>query len=456
MPTQALQLNSFQEQLLAIPEQYDVFCGGGRGGGKSWGLAYLILRHCEQYGAKARVLYVRRSYKGIADFELILRELFATIYGTAARYQQQEHVWRLPNNAYVELGQIESFADYAKFQGRSFSLLLTDEGGQYADPQLLDMLRSNLRGSAGLPIRVVIAANPGGPGHAWIAERYVFQAPPWEPFKESKSKREWIYAPSTLQGNTFIDREAYSENLQAACADDPELLRAWTEGDWSVCRGAYFAASISENRNATDSWAAIPEGWSTYLAHDFGSSAPSVTYICAVSPGEEVDGRWYPRNSIVLVDELATVRKATLTQGLGWNVDLIADAIKTDLCKPWGVKPVGVADDAIFAKTGSSAGSIADEFRRCGVSFEPAKKADRLTGWHMMRRMLANAGKPDVPGLYVSRLCKYWWATVPTLARDEKRQEDIDTSGPDHGADASRYALLRSTLTQSVSVALPS
>ena len=80
---------------------------------------------------------------------------------------------------------------------------------------------------------------------------------------------------------------------------------------------------------------------------------------------------------------------------------------------------------------------------RCGVSFDPARKADRITGWATMRRLLADAGKPDVPGLYVSRAAEYFWQTVPYLARDEKRQEDVDTKGPDHGADAVRYGCLR-------------
>ena len=59
-----------------------------------------------------------------------------------------------------------------------------------------------------------------------------------------------------------------------------------------------------------------------------------------------------------------------------------------------------------------------------------------------MRRMLAAAGKPDIPGLYVSRRCEGFWATVPYLARDVKRVEDLDTTGPDHWADACRYGLL--------------
>lgn len=52
---------------------------------------------------------------------------------------------------------------------------------------------------------------------------------------------------------------------------------------------------------------------------------------------------------------------------------------------------------------GSGAGCIADEFQRAGVTFEPAHKGDRVQGWQRMRRMLADAGKPDRPGLYISR-----------------------------------------------------
>lgn len=47
------------------------------------------------------------------------------------------------------------------------------------------------------------------------------------------------------------------------------------------------------------------------------------------------------------------------------------------------------------------------------------------------------------PGLYVSRANEYFWSTVPYLARDQKRVEDVDSSGPDHGADAVRYGCLR-------------
>src|SRR5690606_14739240 len=124
--TQNLHLTQFQHRLLSLPEEVDVFCGGGRGGGKSYGLALLALRHAEQYGERARVLYLRKTYAGLRDFELVTRELFGLVYGTAARYNAQEHIWRLPGGGYLELGQLEGPGDYPKYQGRSFTLLLID------------------------------------------------------------------------------------------------------------------------------------------------------------------------------------------------------------------------------------------------------------------------------------------------------------------------------------------
>lgn len=66
---------------------------------------------------------------------------------------------------------------------------------------------------------------------------------------------------------------------------------------------------LEESRNAFDPWPAsaplakgkshIPVGWDTWLAHDFGSAAPSVTYIVAKSPGATHVGKFYPRDSVL-------------------------------------------------------------------------------------------------------------------------------------------------------------
>ena len=448
-----IQISPFQRSVLSVPEEYDLFLGGGRGGAKSWSLALLAWRHCEQYKDKARVLYLRQSYKGVADFEQITRDLFGQVYGTAARFNAHEKVWRLPGGGYFEIGQLESVGDYGKYQGRSFSLVMVDESSQYPDASLLDKLRSNLRGPADLPLRMVLAANPGEVGHVWCATRYALKGVPWVPFLEEKSGGWWVSCPSTYLDNPFIDQQSYRRQLESSVPGDPELLSAWLSGNWAIKRGAFFAGCLDESRNAIAPWVALPDPphrryrepsgtWQYYLAHDFGSSAPSVTYLCGRSPGAQGPDRfYYPRDSLVLVDELATFVPGSVNEGLRWPVDKLAEAI-IEFCESWKVEPTGAADDAIFAQAGHSGGSLAEEFARNGVRFQPARKADRRTGWLKLQQLLVDAGKPDKPGMYISRRCEYFWATVPFLARDPRRPDDVDSRGPDHGADAARYAVL--------------
>src|SRR5689334_20941999 len=118
-PAEQLTLSDFQRRVLAIPEAFDVFLGGGRGGGKSYTLALLALRHIAQYEAAARILYLRQTHAGLADFELVCRELFGRVYGTDARYNMASGVWRFPGGGYLELNQLENLADFSKYQGRS-------------------------------------------------------------------------------------------------------------------------------------------------------------------------------------------------------------------------------------------------------------------------------------------------------------------------------------------------
>ena len=130
--THSIEPTDYQARVLEIPENYDVLECGGRGGGKTYAEGLAILRHVEIHGAKARELFVRKTFAGLRDFEMVLRELFGAAYGTRATFNSQEHLWRLPNGATVELNQVEGPADLHKFQGRSFTLLCADEVGQSA------------------------------------------------------------------------------------------------------------------------------------------------------------------------------------------------------------------------------------------------------------------------------------------------------------------------------------
>lgn len=350
----------FQNKVLSVPESISLFLGGGRGGGKSWSMGLLILRHIELYREKARVLYVRRSFPGIRDFELVLRQLFSAAYGNAAQYNASDHVWRLPYG-YVELGCLDGPGAYDRFQGRSFTLVVVDELTQFPDSAPVDMLRSNLRAPQDVPVRMILAGNPGGLGHSWVARRYVHASQAWSGFDVDSVR--FIRATSTFVDNPYLDHADYERQLNAACASDPELMKAWTTGDWSVARGAFFAGCLDPDRCAVEPWEKVPKGWHTYLAHDFGSSAPSATYVMARSTGAVGgDGIFYPRDSLVALDELATYRPGRFTEGLGWTVPRLGESIR-EMCARWKVPAMGCADDACFARVrGHSAATIADEF----------------------------------------------------------------------------------------------
>src|SRR5450631_3792465 len=108
MSSNPLTMSEFQTKVLSVPENFDLFLGGGRGGAKSYTLALIALRHVAQYAENARILYLRQSHMGVADFEMICRMLFATVYGTDARYNAASGVWRFPGGGYLELNQLES------------------------------------------------------------------------------------------------------------------------------------------------------------------------------------------------------------------------------------------------------------------------------------------------------------------------------------------------------------
>ncbi len=447
---------AWQRLVLLVSEAFDLALLGGRGAGKTLCLLLLALRFSETFQG-ARSLFIRRTFPGLLDAEQMAREMFFALYGDAARFNGAEHIWRLPNGGTIQFDQLDEPASWRKHTGRSFGLLLVDEAQQYEAPALIDRLRSGLRTPAGVPTRTVLAGNPGDVGSAWLARRYVFPSQPWVPHLDPATGREFVFCPSTYKDNEAIDRDDYGRSLLASTATDLELRRAWIEGSWTAATGAYFAAVLDEARCALEPSAWSPEtfreqrrsvqrAWSPFLAHDFGVSAPSVTLLCLQSPGTKgPDGHFYPRGSVLLVDELATHEPGNLTRGLGWTVPRLAGEIK-ELCERWDVEPNGVADDACFASArGYGAASIADEFAAAGVAFRPARKADRRSGWERMRRLLADAGTPDRAGLYASRRCTYFWETVPFLPRDPRRLDDVDSRAADHCADCARYAVLGSS-----------
>jgi hypothetical protein len=173
--------------------------------------------------------------------------------------------------------------------------------------------------------------------------------------------------------------------------------------------------------------------WHPFIAMDWGSAAPAVVYVCLRAPGDI--GPW-PKDSIILLDELSTALPDDPNVGMGWPPGMLAEAIN-EMCRRWNVRPEGVGDDAYGLDE-----SLLSLFKRYGIHLQKPKK-ERIAGWSKMRNMLASARERDGrPGLWISARCRYFWETAPFVQRDAHRPEDIDTHGPDHALDAVRYAVM--------------
>ncbi|MHB8496055.1 MAG: phage terminase large subunit [Casimicrobiaceae bacterium] len=438
----------WQSEVLRTPRECDLALLGGKGSGKTAIVPFLLMRDEQEFGSDLRSLYVRKSHGGTQEFTLMLYEALARAYGArAVSFNSQSGLFKF-GRATCVVDQLAEPKDLQKHWGKSYSLILCDEIGEYNGLDLIEKLRASLRPPVGVPARMILIGNPGGSNHAVLMRKFVAGTTPWTPRIDVKTGRRFLYCPSTYRDNPHIDRDDYVAQLRAACADDPQMLKAWLDGSFAAMKGGYFSSVVDEARNMVEPWPKMPPAkywgageWRPFLAMDWGSAAPACVYLVAESPGAEAFGKFYQRGSLILVAELSTNTPDSLTEGLGWTTTILAEAI-VDLCKHWKVRPQGCADDACFSKTGAAAGSIADEFRAKGVYLYPAKKRDRISGWQRMRTLLANAGQADVPGLYISRACSYWFSTVPFLPRDPRRPEDVASNGPDHAADATRYACL--------------
>lgn len=456
----------WQERLLHVPEDVNVFLGGGRGGGKSTGAQLLTLRHEAQYGPRAKQLVVRPdSYAGAGDFEDQVEVMFKAGFPGRVGRNRQEHAIRVAGGGSVEFSALDEIA-YDKFQGRQFSQLTADEAGNFTTLLFLDKLRSNLR-TPGVPTRLVICANPGGPAHTMLLRRYVAGRTPWVPFKAADGEW-WVYAPSTLEDNTAIDREKYTLRLVASTGGDTALAEAWKTGNWSAVSGSFFASvygdklilpgaewhapsepPIRVRHNALMS-GVVPRRdrvWNTFWTLDWGSSAPSVALACVqpLAPGlVGPAGIVAPPGSVFVVDEIATAAAEDLSIGLGWSPGQVA-AEMLRVGEVWNISPTGVGDDA----RGLDGSTLLQQLDGAGLSLERPRTKDRVSGWVQVKSMMRAAleRNPDQPWLLISERCRYLHETLPVLTRDPLRPEDIAARGRgtgkiDHGADALRYGVV--------------
>ena len=251
------------------------------------------------------------------------------------------------------------------------------------------------------------------------------------------------YIPARLEDNPSLDAEEYSSRLLGLRS--PYLVKAMLEGSWDIVAGGMFDDLWNPEIHVVAPFA-IPSSWKLDRSFDWGASKPYSVGFWAESDGSDArldDGSTLHtlRGDLFRIAEIYGW-SGLPNEGCGHSPAEIARLIleKQELLGVGRRIQAGPADNSIFDASGRI--SIASDMERLGVRWLRSDKTpgSRKCGWVLLRQMLQGSVRRESPGLFVFSGCTHFIRTIPTLPRDSRDPDDIDTSAEDHIADETRYA----------------
>lgn len=468
---------------------------GTRGGGKTDVQLMFFRRFVGKgYGAFWRGIIFDREYKNLDDMVSKSKRWFKQ-FGDGATFLKglNDLKWVWPTGEELLFRQLKTEEDYWKYHGQEFPFIGHNELTKQPNSNLYDMMMSCNRCSfvpklhspkemlargemlPEIPLICLSTTNPFGVGHNWVKAKFIDVAQPGEVVRKTSNvfnprtgmveeiTKTQVRIFSSFVDNMFLSPEYVAELMSITDANKRE---AWLKGSWDITSGGMFDDVWSSQFNIINKFA-VPHSWTIFRSFDWGSSKPFSVGWWAVSDGSDymdTSGKWHSsvKGDLIRIGEW-----------YGWNgvpntgLRMLSSAIATGIIRKeralglTGRVQPGPADNSIWDETDGR--SIAREMakpvvvdgKQCkGVTWARSNKnpGSRKNGWELMRIAISNA-QPEIleggyrapreePGLFVVRDCAQFIRTVPTIPRDEKDLDDVDTDAEDHIADESRYMLL--------------
>ncbi len=351
----------------------------------------------------------------------------------------------MPNGGRVSFAYLDTVQDADQYQGRNVTDAWVEEAGQYPSPLPIFRLFGVLRNTKGVPVQLVLTANPGGAGQLWLRERYKLHPFPASPqivatTLDDGTEHRIAVIPSRLSDNRILVRSDPQYRARLGMVGSSELVRAWLEGDWSAIEGAFFD-EWSEAKHVVAPFD-VPADWTRFRSMDWGFARPfSVGWWAIAGDDLPRPSGTIPRGALVRYREWYGCEPGKPNTGLRLTAKEVAQGIKA---REAGEKiAYGVLDPAAFAQDGGE--SHAETMLREGVIFRRADNrrvpgAGAMGGWNQVRQRLRGDG--ERPMLYVFSTCRDLIRTLPVLQHDPMRPEDLDTDGEDHIGDELRYGCM--------------
>lgn len=400
-----------------------------------------------------------------------------------------KNYWQFWNGSQIHLCHCQHDTDMNNYQGAEIHVLLIDQLEQWSR-DVYKFLRAQVRIGGlqvpeqyrGLFPRILNSANPGGVGHNWVKSDFVDIAPmgcisQMRP-EDGGMKRQYILSLLEDNPTMLANDPEYEHRLSGS--GSAAMVKALRWGIWDIVAGGAIDDRWFPGIHIIQPFR-IPHTWRVSRAFDWGSSKPfSVGWWATADGSQAAVGRnpdGGPRTRTFFPGT-----RIRLAEYYGWNgkdpdvgCKMIAPEIARKIMEIEKFLPFrgqirpGPADASIF----DSDCTIAADMARVGVRWEEADKrpGSRATGLERLRTMLAACVEMDPvtnlpmvdargmavpkspmeePGLFVFDTCRHFIRTVPTLPRDPKKLDDVDTNAEDHVYDETRYEIMTPVQVTSV------
>lgn len=404
-----------QTDFLAAPE-LEVLYGGAAGGGKSYAMLVDPLRYVDF--REHRALILRKTLGELGELMDKARDLYPVAY-PGCKWNEQKKTWTFPSGAKFYFGYLERDADVYQYQGQSYTWIGFDELTHLPTSFAWDYLRSRLRTTnPEIQCYMRATANPGGPGHLWVKERFIDPAPPNTTFWSEDGEISRKFIPANLSDNPSLSKDGKYEKMLRSL--DPIHRKRLLEGDWNVNEGAAFPEF--NNSLHIISPLAIPSSWERFKAIDYGYRAPSCCLWFAIDPDD---------GTIIVYKEL-------YEKGLDGK-QLAEEIHNREVDEVMEIR--GVLDGAAWNNSGSTGPTVGESLVRAGHKLRRADK-NRAAGKiqiHERLKVNPNTGRPR---LLITSNCRNLINELSSIPEDKNNREDVDTTASDHAYDALRYGLM--------------
>ncbi len=476
-------------------------------GGRGWGKTEIQLMRFRSrvglgYGTYWRGIIFDLEYKNLDDLVTKSKRLFR-LFGDKAKFLEStaQYKWVWPTGEELLFRQAKTEGDYWNYHGHEYAFVGWNELTKYPHGKIYKkMLSINRTGfdpvehtpkrighNGGppmedengnvlyatpdgkplppIPLEVVSTTNPFGPGHNWVKRQFIDAAPngkivksEYEVFDAKTGKdvvitRTQVAIFGTYRENPYLPPEYIAGLMEET---DENILKAWLAGDWDIVAGGALDDKWRRAIHVVPHFA-VPENWPIDRAFDWGSTHPFAVGWFTVSNGEEVtlrDGskRSWPAGTLIQIAEWYGAKNGVgSNEGLKMSAADIATGIKQreiELMESGYISTqpmAGPADNQISSVTESSTETIAKKMSDLGIRWLTSDKAkgSRVVGLQLIRDRLEASMKREGPGYVIMNNCLATIALLPTMPRDEKKPDDVDTKAEDHIYDMVRYRILK-------------